>query len=332
MPEYQPGAWGYTAAQTLVETVFGEIPPLLDDELTTVYGVQPITDTSTLSLSIALLESSDSRGEPMPGPRWMNTPATFVVVAPHAQMATMSVRMASMHEPKADRYYDNGILTAVSGNGQVRVVAPLKMDESTVVPVALAPGRQVITLTLQSLGDTVTGQPGLMLNFAPEAIDLRSKGYDYPCDISLVGAANRCGDAVDLAAPFAAFGPGWYDAESDATAGWRWASSPAELWYYAPEKALTTMAFTPVALHDATSPDGKGERGQFSIVVNGDSAATIEANVGSASQVQLKLLPGWNKVQLALAAGNFQPIVFEPSSGDARQLSFALADLAFSSP
>lgn len=92
------------------------------------------------------------------------------------------------------------------------------------------------------------------------------------------------------------------------------------------------MAFTPVALHNTTSPDGKGERGQFSIVVNGDPAATIEANVGSASQVQLKVLPRWNKVQLALAAGNFQPIVFEPSSGDARQLSFALADLAFSSP
>lgn len=331
MPEYQPGAWGYTAAQTLVDNVFTGRTPLVDDELVTVYRVNPITDTRTLRLNMALLEQSAVQSRRQPSDqRWALSPATFLVTAPQAQMAMLDVRVGEMREQESDHTHDYALLVAESGDGRVVATAPLAVNETSSLPLALAPGSQVITLTVHSLGDAEAGKAGQPLNFAIDALNLHSRNYGYPCDISIDGGRQRCDGADVEATPFADFGAGWYDSEEDPAATWRWAASPAEVWYYGEAGGAAELAFTPVALHDPAGADGKGAQGQFLLSVNGGPAVTVAATVGVPAQVQLTLQPGWNRIQFSLAAGNFKPVDFQPETGDTRTLSFALSDLSFS--
>lgn len=308
-PPYTPGSFGEQSARALLQEVFGDEPPLVDDALSTVYAVGPAPEARTLAPSIALLEpAAEMRWEKHRSPQ---SPAAFLVHAPQPILTHLDVRLADV--PGAPPYL---ALAAESGDGNVLAQTPLVVGETARVPVALAPGRQIITLTVSTPdGDESPPEP---LAFAIGQIDLSTQpDTSAPLPVAVGGVQ-------------ASYGSGWYGDEGAAggLGSWRWAASPAEFWVYSSAAQTVTLAATPVALHDPASPDGKGAQGSLAATVNGVNAGKWPVVTGAPFAAPLSLQEGWNTVTLALAAGNFRPVDLQPATGDARVLSFALGDVA----
>lgn len=319
-PGYTPGAWGEQAARTLVHEVFGEQQPVSDDKLATVYAVPTTVTTDTLRTSLIMLEPEGNQG--WKDERWGLSPAPFLVHSPHAKLAQLAVTANSLWTMDTGDYFEYATLTAESGDGAMKVTTQLGLNDPAVVPVALRPGSQVITLTVTPV-DAATP-----LKFAITRMDLRTAapGPDSPVGAPLPAAPGQ----------IAALGPGWHPAETDQATGesWRWASSPATLWLYNPPTSTltsTTLSATPVALHVPGSSDGKGPTGEMRIQ-NGSFATTLPIQVGQPFSANVELRPGWNAIDLSLAAGNFKPVDLQPATGDGRLLSFALANLHLQAP
>jgi hypothetical protein len=183
----------------------------------------------------------------------------------------------------------------------------------------LTTGTQIITLTLQpTRAQTVDAAPQY-LNFAIDTINLQTAGhFVFPSDITLSGQAqsNTRSDIMAIT------GEGWYDRESDGAADWRWAQSPAVIWVYSDRPRQVTLDFTPVLLHEPASPNRLGDEGLMSIGVNASSPVQIPVRVKQRASTALELDPGWNRLTVALATGNFLPA--EIGLPDNRSLSFAL--------
>lgn len=316
-PLYHPGMWGEQATAELIRDVFGDEPPLVDDALVTVYAVGDALPAVTLQPSIALREPGELQD--WTDYRWPLSPATFVVHSPVAQLTALEVTPQAIQTADHSTYYEYATLTVESGNGAVTVAAPVAPGQTTSMPVALLPGSQVITLTVAPTADSrPVDQP---LTFAIKQVNLTTGGLAE-------AAVRMAGDAAGGVQ--AAYGPGWYGAEGPGAAGgeaaqtWRWAASPAALWLYSPAPRTVTLEATPVALHVAGSPDGKGDQGVLHITP-GNRAVPVQ--VGQRLQQAIALQAGWNTVTLALEAGNFRPIDLDPATGDSRPLSFALQNL-----
>lgn len=308
-PAYKPGAWGGKAAQQLIDDVFGDERPFVDDELTTVYAVGPLPDVSTLQPSIALLEPAAKMeyGEH----RWTTSPAQFLVHSPRPILTHLEVTLRGM---QSDRQYAD--LSVHSGDGNVVANRPIAPLEPTRIPLALAPGSQVITLTLSPTGE----EAGEKLAFVIGQIEMATVP-DTDTAISVTGSVQEGTEA--------AYGEGWYPAESssDGADTWRWAASPATIWIYTPQTQTLTLRGTPIALHDPASPDGKGSSGSMAVRLNGQGLGEWPATVGAPLAIPVALQPGWSQVSLDLAAGSFRPVDVQPETGDGRLLSFALQNL-----
>jgi hypothetical protein len=312
-PLYQPGAWGEKAARRLIDDVFGDERPFVDDELTTVYAVGPLPDVSTLQPSIALLEPAAKMeyGEH----RWTRSPAQFLVHSPQPLLTHLEVTLEGM---QSDRQYAD--LSVRSGDGNVVASRPIAPREPTRIPLALAPGSQVITLTLSPTGE----ETGDKLAFVIGQIDMAT-APDTDTAIPVTDGVEQGTQAV--------YGEGWYgpesngDSSSDGANTWRWAASPATIWVYTPQTQTLTLRGTPIALHDPASPDGKGKSGSLAVHLNDGRLGEWPATVGKALTIPVELQPGWSQIGLALAAGTFRPVDVQPETGDGRQLSFALKNL-----
>lgn len=314
-PIYKPGAWGEKAAEKLIDDVFGDQPPIVDDALALVYEVGPTPDVSTLEPSIAMLEPAALQD--WGDYRQAQSPTGFLVHSPSSLVATLAVT-AQKIDDDTDRAYDYGVLTVQSGDGMVKYTQPISTKETVRVPVALSPGSQVITTTVvASEGDMAPGTP---LTIAIAQIDLSTTPNS---DLLIPIQANLPGQVL------AAYGSNWYAPEGngDGTAPWRWATSPAPLWIYSSAQQTVTLQGTPIALHDAATADGKGQAGQLAVSVNGLAAGEWPVATGQEFAIPLRLSPGWSEVSLALPAGNFRPVDLQPETGDSRNLSFALQGL-----
>ncbi len=314
-PIYKPGSWGEKAAERLVQDVFGDKPPIVDDPMTRVYEVGPAPAVSRLQPSIAMLEPAALQD--WPGVRKAQSPTGFLVHSPVPIVTTLSVTAAKIDDD-TERAYDYGILTVQSGDGRVQSVQPISSKEAMRIPIALSPGSQVITTTVvASEGDIAPGKP---LTITIDQIDLSTAPYT---ELAVAVEDGLPGDVQ------AAYGGGWYGPEGgeDGTAPWRWASSPAAVWVYSAIPQTVTLRATPIALHDAASADGKGPAGQIAVSLNGQQAGEWVAAAGQPLAIPLALAAGWNDVTLNLAAGNFRPIDVQPETGDGRSLSFALQGL-----
>ncbi len=327
-PEYDnfhPGDWGEQAARFYVKEILGAQPPLLDDELTTVYAITDTLDIAELTPNIALLDRVRWLPEWQPEHRWVQTPASFVVMLPKPQLAYLGITAAQLYHPEMDTHYAQAKLTLTSGEGRVQATGDLLVDEPLVLPVALVAGTQHITMTLQT---TITGlifQRVLDLNFANQSINLVTQGDESP-----LGTVNNLlvnPPVQDNASLQAWFGPGWYPAEGDGQSTWRWATTPSELWVYSTSEQAARIEATPVALHLPEGANGKGEQGSLTITVNQQPGPLIPVQVGQPFVVELTLHQGWNSMAFALASGNFRPVDVEPASGDTRLLSFALSKI-----
>jgi hypothetical protein len=326
-PFYPPGSWGEQAAERLIQDVFGAEPPLIDDAQMRVHEVGPAAPADSLQYSLALLEPGDLKGwwqyrEAAPG-------TGLLVHAPVPIAITLGVKAQALYDPAQGRdsttMYDYALLTVESGSGAVSATVPLRPGEEARVPVALSPGRQVITMTVTtSEGDP---QPLMPLTMVINRVDLATD----PAGEVLIPAPDA-GHATAGPGIVAAYADGWYAPERGDGEGvpWRWASSPAALWVYSGESITATLRAIPVALHVPGAADGKGPAGELTIRVNGGREEAAAVTVGQPLAIPLRLEPGWNEVTLALAAGNFRPLDVQPDTGDGRQLSFALTGIDIS--
>lgn len=144
-----------------------------------------------------------------------------------------------------------------------------------------------------------------------------------PLDILVDGRA----PAVSEDEVFGIHGPGWYDLETAGETSWRWASTPARLFIFSPQRHMITLTSTPIALHEQQAANGFGERGTLQATVKGQPIDPLAVQVGQPFALALGLQPGWNTVDLELLAGNVRPSDLDPATGDSRLLSFALGPI-----
>lgn len=131
----------------------------------------------------------------------------------------------------------------------------------------------------------------------------------------------------DPSQPFAVYGSGWYDRETAGEISWRWATSPARILIFVPQRLDVTLSSTPTALHDQEATKGFGDRGTMRVSTDGRLSVETPVQTGQPFAIELSLQPGWNIINLELLAGNVRPIDVDPSTGDARLLSYALGPI-----
>jgi hypothetical protein len=159
-------------SHALLKAAFGAQPPIVDDDLVTVYQVDP--DAEQLDLRWGQNWSFlDKKAQA----RWAISPATLDVVAPTARQAILQITPTFIHDPNSE-----GGLGA-SGVLKIQVGAVFSTDVTITtsqpisVPITLAAGEQTITLTLKA-GNFQPSQYGQRdtrtLSFAVNAIDLQT--------------------------------------------------------------------------------------------------------------------------------------------------------------
>ncbi|MFN8465042.1 MAG: glycosyltransferase family 87 protein [Caldilineaceae bacterium] len=305
-PLYKPGAWGEKAAQRLIDDVFGDERPFVDDELTTVYAVGPLPDVNAIQPSIALLEPAAKMeyGEH----RWTRSPAQFLMHSPRPLLTHLEVTLGGIQGE--NQYAD---LSVRSGDGNVVATRPIAPLQPTRIPLALAPGSQVITLTL-SPTDNAAGEK---LAFVIGQADMAT-APDTESAITISAGVQEGTQA--------AYGEGWYPREPDDAAKGdtdntrRTAASPATIWVYTPQTQALTLRGTPTALHELASPAGQDSSGSLAVQLNGRRLGEWPATVGTPLAIPLAFQPGWSQIGLEL-------IVVQPATGDRRLPSFALQNL-----
>ena len=269
-PIYKPGAWGEKAAKRLVQDVFGEQPPLVDDAMARVYEVGSLPAVSSLRPSIAMLEPAALQD--WPGVRKAQSPTGFLVHSPVPIVTTLSVTAAKIDDD-TERAYDYGILTVQSGDGRVQSVHPISSKEAVRIPIALSPGSQVITTTVvASEGDIAPGKP---LTITIDQIDL-STAPDT--ELAVTVEDGLPGDVQ------AAYGERLVWSRRGRRRLLRpgvGPTSPAAVWVYSAVPQTVTLRATPIALHDASFADGKGPAGQLAVSLNGQKVGEWPATAGS---------------------------------------------------
>jgi hypothetical protein len=321
-PEYKPGAWGELAAEQLIENVFGQQTPVVDDELVTVYKVGSITETATsLTTTIALGESTDQNREKVEtGKRWVFSPTPLYVASPRLQQASLEITPGTIRDPDSGASLDGGTLMLQSGDGSL-VSARMVRGRMTRLPLMLAPPSQFVTLTLQTDDPSSDEGGSSHLHFAIESIDLQTP-LSLPTDISINGQPQQNRDGQVRAI----HDGGWYPPEvwDDSGTTWRWAMSPSQIFLHSPTAQQVRIQSAIGSLYGPSSADGVGSQGTMEITVNDQSSQRIAVQVGQPLVVDIMLQVGWNSVAFELDAGNFRPMDIQPGNGDARLLSFAL--------
>ena len=323
IPEYGDGAAGLAAAEDLIEHVFAGRDPIYSDALVTVYAVET-SATENLTPNILMFDPADTAAPNVDGRRWVLTPARFLVTSPVAQLAEFEIEPKSFHDPGEDEFYDSAQLSVTSGNSLIHSGAVVAAGDRVRIPVALIAGSQTITLTVTS-----DDEHGIPLNMTTEVANLDTIGYSYDCDIYVEGEASQCGDErlVEGRPVIAAYGTGWYGAETNGAVGWRWAASPAQLWILATADAKVWVDIRPVAVYDPSSTTGKGETGVLNVALNDVHIQQKSVAIGQPTMLELELAEGWNVVSLSLDSGNFRPADYDVASSDLRWLSFALSPI-----
>lgn len=311
-PEYKEGSWGELTAKGFIQEVFGRQEPLVDDELVTVYKVDPVTDTTRLVTTIALREEED----------WAVSPATFYVASPRPVLAYLEVTPAEIYAAQSGDSSGGGMLTLQSANG-ISTYAELVAGETTTLPLGLAPGSQIVTLTLRSQSPRSASSDSSYLNFAIRSINLETQ-FPLPDDILIDGLAQQnTGDQI-----LAGYGVGWYNLEHWGASGtWRWAMSPAQLLIYSAGPRQVRIQTRPGALYEPGTPNSVGSQGTLLVTAGNQAPQRSVVQVGQPLVVDVMLQAGWNNITFELEAGNFRPIDVQPGNGDSRWLSLALGKI-----
>ncbi len=172
-PDYTPDSWGDVAARELVQAVFGDQAPLVEDELVRVYAITSTADPTGSSTRMELL---NNWREAEAGWRWATSPAALSVTSPRQQAAVLQITPDVIHDPTSPTGVgEAGVLTVRVGDASTSVA--IARAEATTVPLVLRPGTQTITLTLEAgnFRPITYGQPDpALLSFAIRSIDLQT--------------------------------------------------------------------------------------------------------------------------------------------------------------
>lgn len=308
-PDGSP-APGVAAAQELLTVAFAGQDPLVDNATTLAY----VVPTATGDLQICW---GDGWRTSEAGWRWAASPATLQIDATGPQPAFLELMPAFLHDPEqSDGLGARGLLTVQIGDGPPREL-PIAVDQLLRVPLALAAGSQTVTLSLAA-GNF---QPAAYGGSSTEELSFALRSINLVTEIAAAADLQ-----VSAAAPgelVAVHGAGWYAYEPDNQR--RWATSPAELLVYAPTPTSAELHILPKESFDGV--DGLGPRGELAVRLNGTPVAQLDLRAGQVAGTTIELVAGWNRVELALAAGNFQPSEAFPGNGDQRQLSFQVAEI-----
>jgi hypothetical protein len=142
---YEPGSWGEQKAAELIEAVFGGETPLVNDDTVMVYQVQPAEAALTAQMG-PLHNWYENEG----GLRWATSPAQLYIVSPRDQTAVLEITPAMMYQPDSGTGWHvghAGTLTVQAGRSETATVA-VRADETVAVPLQLATGVNVVSLTL----------------------------------------------------------------------------------------------------------------------------------------------------------------------------------------
>jgi hypothetical protein len=316
---YGEGSWGEEAAEQFVKAVFGEQPPLTEDDLVRVYAVGPLPDVADLTTTIAPRGSTfQNSSEAETQITWAFSPASLYLASPRSTLAYLEVTPIAIHDPRTGGYLESATLTVTSSGG-ITTTAALTGGQTSRLPLLMSAGSEVITLTLRS--PDAPPSEDAWLNFAFSAVNLQTTSAILP-DIVVDGQPQQ-GDNRRLVA---LHGPGWYEAEAPA---WRWAQSPAELLVYSDSPRTARMQISLGALYDPGAGDGLGDEGVMHIQSNDVALEPTIVRTGQAVVLEVPLQQGWNSIVLGLENGNFRPCDVQPGNGDRRQLSFAVTQIGF---
>ena len=122
---------------------------------------------------------------------------------------------------------------------------------------------------------------------------------------------------------YAVYGPGWFDRETLDVYAWRWASSPATIFVYAPVKMDVLLQATAVSLF---TPDDSGAT-TFTITFNDNAPVNTPVTLNHPFAATGQLNEGWNRILIVSEAGSFRPSDRDPANSDMRQLGFAVDNI-----
>ena len=149
--DYTPDSWGDQQAAEILDLLFGDQEPLVDDELTTVYEVPAQRGPSQLATSISLRQNwyRIDRDDESTW-RWAKSPATFWVYSPRAQAATLEITPFLMYDAGPGGYLgSHGVLDVAMDTGFSTAVE-LNSGEVTRIPLDLPSGVHALTLSLEA--------------------------------------------------------------------------------------------------------------------------------------------------------------------------------------
>jgi hypothetical protein len=177
--DYTSGSWGEGQTADLITQLFGERPPLLEDDLARVYAVPPATETAVGPPTMGLLNNWYSRED---GWRWARSPATLILSVPQATSATLQITPTVMYEPAPEQIVGrHGLLRVEMADGQATTIE-LRSEETAEAPLQLPAGVYTLTLSLaagnfrpddysDATGETADTR---WLSFAIRAINLQT--------------------------------------------------------------------------------------------------------------------------------------------------------------
>lgn len=171
---FRSGMWGEEETARFVSLFFPNEEPLVDDDLVTVYAVEPIpTELQDYRLSFGLYTNWYHRE---PEFRWAASPAHLRVTVPQASQATLTITPALIFNPDTfSNDNDQGELEVYVDDTYITTVT-IYRDQATTIPFALTAGQHDIALAL-TIGNFVPSEHGSAdsrpLSFAIRTIELQ---------------------------------------------------------------------------------------------------------------------------------------------------------------
>lgn len=145
-PRYKPGSWGEHNAALLVEYLFNDQPPLVDDDLVQVYAVpSPEEAAKTVTTMVELGEGWHPWED---GFRWATSPAVLSVWSPYPQPARLEIVPEIIYVPQLILGTEGRLYVAVD-DGPERVMT-LRQGEVSVLSLDLVGGWQQVQLRLDA--------------------------------------------------------------------------------------------------------------------------------------------------------------------------------------
>ncbi|NTV62032.1 MAG: hypothetical protein HGA65_00645 [Oscillochloris sp.] len=247
-------------------------------------------------------------------------PASIFVTASQQQPYWLDLTPSMIYEPDAESGRGtHGTLIVQTSAGYTTTVT-LEAEKPLSLRLDLPAGPQRIDLSLAA-GSTqplhVVGNFDQDVSFALSAIHLATLDEIAPLpeDLLINGQAQR----AEPAQLIALFGDGWYRYEDAANV--RWAGPDARIDIYSP---IAQSAQIKLALRYISDGNGPSDGGILTVTANGQAAAPAEAWTWQPFVAPVTLQPGWNTLDLSLAAPAFQEPVADPARTEPRMLSFGV--------